>query len=285
MSNGEKYIFITGAASGIGLASARHLHQLGFSVIVGVYPGEDDSGLDSITGERLHKLSIDITKTDMIVSARQAIERITGGHLYGLFNNAGMAIPGPIEFVPIEAIRQQLDVNLIGHVEVTQHLLPFIRAAQGRIVNTTSILGRVTTVFSAPYCMSKYALEAFTDALRQELAPFGVAVSAIEPGNIKTAIWRKTGAATEEIDEELPPEARPLYGDVMQAFKKNVAKISEEGIPPERVAQAVGHAFTAKRPKTRYVVGSDAKLIAFLRRVSSDRFIDGLLERRYPTKS
>ncbi len=280
-----KTIFITGASSGIGLASTRRLLKGGFRVIAGVYPGEDLSGLDALPQDHLTRSSIDITKTDMIAAARDAIRAQVGdGGLYGLFNNAGIALPGPIEFTPMAAFRQQFDVNMFGHIEVTQMLLPLIRQAQGRIVNTVSILGRIALAFSAPYCMSKFAMQAFTDSLRQEMALFGVHVAAIEPGVIKTAIWEKATQNSEELADELPPEGKTLYGKAFARMIQTTRSAAKTGVEPDAVAERVYHAFTAKKPRTRYLVGSDAHLVARLRQWLSDRLLDAALQRRYPTK-
>ncbi|MDX1995395.1 MAG: SDR family NAD(P)-dependent oxidoreductase [bacterium] len=278
----RRAIFITGASSGIGLASALHLHRLDFRILAGVLPGENT---DALTEAGIDIVFIDLTRPEMIASAKDRIMRLVGAEgLYGLFNNAGYATSGPIEFLPIEVIRQQLEVNLFGHIQVTQGLLPLIRRTRGRIVNTNSILGRiVATAFSSPYCMSKFAMEAFTDSLRLEMRPFGVSVSAIEPGVIRTPIWSKFKQDAEEILSELPPEAQQLYGDDYVRLMLTSAQEGAQGIPPEAVAKAVAHAFTARRPKTRYIVGADAKAVMALRMILSDRALDWVLRWRYPT--
>lgn len=277
MSN--KTIFITGASTGIGLASATMLSQLGFRVIAGVLPNEDTTKLQAVNATIL---PLDITKRDMIVDVAERLKtELDGVGLYGLMNNAGIAISGPLEFVPMEEIRRQLEVNLFGHIQVTQTLLPLIRQAKGRIVNITSMLGRVTSAFSGPYCMSKYALEAFSDALRLELAPLGVHVSAIEPGSITTPIWEKFQDQARELLDELPPEGRYLYGET---YKKSIdagLKWASESIPPQKVAKKVVHAFTSKRPKAAYMVGIDTHQAMFIKRLLPRSWFDAVLRMRY----
>jgi NAD(P)-dependent dehydrogenase (short-subunit alcohol dehydrogenase family) len=173
----------------------------------------------------------------------------------------------------------QLEVNLIGHVAVTQAFMPLIRKATGRIVNTVSVLGRFTTPFSGPYCMSKFAMEAFTDTLRQEVAQWGIHVIAIEPGIIATPIWKKSAAATDEIREELTPQGQQFYGDALVAMREGSAQMEAQGSPPEVVALAMIEALTAKNPKTRYAVGKQAQQLVFLRWLLPDKMMDRLIKR------
>ena len=273
----QRSIFVTGASTGIGLASAKHLAREGFQVFAGVLPGEDTSALE---GENIVIVPIDISKPEIIASAKRTIEAALGGAgLYGLFNNAGNAYSGPLEFIPMGAIRQQFEVNTFGHIAVTQAFLPLIRQSQGRILNTVSILGRVSTAMGGPYSMAKYAMEAFTDSLRRELAPFGIEVSALEPGAIATKIWEKTNSNADEIWDELPEHGRELYKDAKIRLDKSVHKMATGAISPDEVAKQVVHAFTAKRPKTRYLIGSDAKLIAFLAWLLPDRLLDIVIKK------
>lgn len=278
----KKTIFITGASTGIGLASALKLSQFDFNVIAGVLPSEDTTALKNMN---ISILPLDITKHDMVVDVAERLKKeLDGVGLYGLLNNAGIAISGPLEFVPMSEIRRQLDVNLFGHIQVTQALLPLIRQAKGRIVNITSMLGRVATAFSGPYCMSKYAMEAFSDVLRLELAPLGVHVSAVEPGSIATPIWGKFEEQATELLDELPPQGRYLYAEKYKTSIDVGMKWARQGIPPERVANKVAHAFTAKRPKAAYIVGVDAHQAIFAKRLLPRRWFDAVLRMRYGMK-
>jgi NAD(P)-dependent dehydrogenase (short-subunit alcohol dehydrogenase family) len=192
--------------------------------------------------------------------------------LDGLVNNAGIAVAGPLEFLPAEELRRQFEVNVVGQLRVTQLCLPALRAAHGRVVNMGSISGLNALPLLGAYAMSKFALEAMTDALRVELAPWGIHVAVVEPGTIKTPIW------TRERPQP-PPEAAELYGARIDAFRKLAVKRGTAGAPPEDVADAVEHALTASRPRTRYLVGRDAKLRARVQRLP-DRLRDRVIVRR-----
>jgi len=272
-------IFITGASTGIGLASATMLSQLGFRVLAGVLPHEDTTALSAIN---VTAFPLDITKREMIYDVAEKLNhQLNDSGLYGLLNNAGIAVSGPLEFTPMEEIRRQMEVNLFGHIQTTQALLPLIRKAKGRIVNITSLLGRITSAFSGPYCMSKYAMEAFSDALRLELAPLGVHVSAIEPGSIKTPIWEKFKDQATELAEELPPEAQEIYGKKYQESIEVGMKWASEGISPENVAKKVVQAFTAKKPKTAYMVGLDAHQATLAKRLLPRSWFDTIIKIRF----
>jgi NAD(P)-dependent dehydrogenase (short-subunit alcohol dehydrogenase family) len=192
--------------------------------------------------------------------------------LDGLVNNAGVAVPGPLEFLPLEELRRQLEVNVVGQLRMTQLCLPALRAARGRVVNMGSISGLNALPLLGAYAMSKFALEAMTDSLRVELAPWGIHVAVVEPGTIKTPIWTRERA-------DPPEEAFALYGARIEAFRTLAVKRGSAGAPPEVVADAVEHALTAEKPKTRYLVGRDAKLRARVERLP-DRLRDRIIVRR-----
>jgi NAD(P)-dependent dehydrogenase (short-subunit alcohol dehydrogenase family) len=192
--------------------------------------------------------------------------------LHGLVNNAGVAVAGPLEFLPPDELRRQLEVNVVGQLRVTQLVLPALRRVRGRVVNMGSISGLNALPFLGAYAMSKFALEAMTDALRVELAPWGIHVSIVEPGTIKTPIWTR-----ERPDP--PPEAGPLYGSRIEAFRRLALERGSQGAPPEVVAEVVEHALTSSKPRTRYLVGRDAKLRARVERLP-DRLRDRLIVRR-----
>jgi NAD(P)-dependent dehydrogenase (short-subunit alcohol dehydrogenase family) len=270
-------VVVTGASTGIGEATALHLRELGFDVLAGVRKDED---AERLRGQGLRPLKLDVADSDSIATARAEGEQACGGRLAGLVNNAGVAISAPLEFIPIDRLRQQLEVNLIGQVAVTQALLPFLRAAGGRVVNVSSIGGRVALPLLGPYAASKFGLEAVSDSLRRELRHLGVEVVVVEPGGVKTPIWRKGNAAADEMLEQVPPEAEELYGDLVQAVRAESVKIEQErGIPPRAVAEVIGTALTARKPKTRYLVGRDAKLRAAIAKRLPDRAMDALIGR------
>jgi NAD(P)-dependent dehydrogenase (short-subunit alcohol dehydrogenase family) len=222
---------------------------------------------------------LDVTDSESIVSALRTVGEASPAGLAGLVNNAGVSAGGPLEFVAIEEWRRALEVNFIGQVAVTQAALPALRKARGRIVNMTSIGGRLASPFLGPYNASKYALEAVTDALRIELRRFGIEVAAVEPGAVATPIWEKGRATAEQATETMPAEALKLYGAGFAAISKFISEGERSGAPPLDVARAVEHALTARRPKTRYVVGRDAQMRLMLTRLLPTRLMDRVVVR------
>ena len=218
-------------------------------------------------------LLLDVTDADQI---RDAAERVD--ELNGLVNNAGIALGSPLELVPVDKLRHQLEVNLVGQVAVTQALLPALRRAKGRIVFMGSIAGRSALPFLAPYAASKHALEAVADSLRLELKPFGIPVSIVEPGSIRTAIWGRSAARADELAATMDSELAELYAERVAAFRSVALKRGEGGAPADRVAEVVEEALTAERPHARYLVGRDAKLRAGFERLP-DRLRDRIYER------
>lgn len=277
----KKAVVVTGASTGIGEACARRLDKSGFRVFAGVRKAEDGHALKKIS-DQLVPVLIDVTD---IVSIASAVETVTAdvgeAGLAGLVNNAGIAITGPLEFLPISEFRKQLEVNVIGQIAATQAFLPLLRKGNGRIVNMGSMSGRLAYPFMGPYAASKFALEALTDSLRVELRPWGIAVSIIEPGIIVTPMREKSRAIASEIMKNLPPAAHDFYSSFISALHKTSTKMDKTGIPADVVAKAVEHALTAKNPKTRYLVGRrKAKFRMALFELIPDRLRDFLMTRR-----
>jgi NAD(P)-dependent dehydrogenase (short-subunit alcohol dehydrogenase family) len=270
---GRGAVVVTGASSGIGEACARRLAGLGFHVFAGVRKAEDGERLErEIAG--VSPLTIDVVDADSIAQAAQTVHEQTGGRLAGLVNNAGVAVPAPIEHQPIDDFRRQLEVNLVGQVAVTQAFLPQLRAARGRIVNMSSIGGKVAVPLLGAYAASKFGLEGFSDSLRRELRPWGIHVAVIEPGTIATPIWDKGIASGDELEANLGEQAKRDYGPLIATVRTASGQGARTGLPPDAVAKDVAHALTAKRPKTRYLVGREAKSRALLARIAGDRVID-----------
>ena len=271
-------VVVTGASSGIGEACARRLAGLGFQVFAGVRKPQD--------GERLAReiqgvtpLSIDVIDADSIAQAARTVSEQTQGRLAGLVNNAGVAVPAPIEHQPIDDFRRQLEVNLIGQVAVTQAFLPQLRAARGRIVNMSSIGGKVAVPLLGAYAASKFGLEGFSDTLRRELRPWGIQVSVIEPGTIATPIWDKGVASGDELEANLGEAAKRDYGPLIATVRTASEQGAKTGLPPDAVAKEVAHALTARRPRTRYLVGREAKSRGAVARFLPDRFLDSAIAR------
>jgi NAD(P)-dependent dehydrogenase (short-subunit alcohol dehydrogenase family) len=275
-----KAIVITGASSGIGEACALRFHELGWRVFAGVRRDGDGRSLVERTSPRVTPIELDVTRQETIDAARALVEAAVGeGGLQGLVNNAGIGVGGPVEGLDLGALRHQFEVNLFGQVAVSQAFLPLLRAGRGRIANMSSMAGRVSQPFFAPYCASKHALEAFTDSMREELAPWGIHVAAIEPGVITTPIWGKAEEQAGEGRRNASPQIVELYGKATDRLIRVLDEIPARGIPPARVADAVEHALTAARPRTRYPVGSDARWGIRLRRLLSDRAFYWLLRK------
>lgn len=271
-------VVITGASTGIGAACARALDGLGFHVFAGVRRAEDGDRLRDAGSPRLTPVYVDVTDAGAIAAAHALVQSHVGSAgLAGLINNAGIAVAGPLEAVPPAELRRQLEVNVIGHVAVTQAFLPLLRAGRGRIVNMGSIAGRATMPLMGPYCASKYALEAVTDALRLELLPWGIHVAVIEPGAVATPIWEKSNTDAAALEAASSDAMTRLYAPAIAAVRKVVAQAAQRAIAPEVVARAVVHALTAARPRTRYLVGWDAKLRARMVQWLPDRWVDALL--------
>lgn len=273
-------VLITGASTGIGRASALHLDRLGFRVLAGVRKSEDGDALRAEASPRLHSVLIDITDADSIAEASQHVDALAPEGLVGLVNNAGIALTGPLEFIELERVRRQFEVNVFGHLATTQAMLPALRKRTGRIVNMSSMAGWVGAPFYGPYTSSKHALRAMSDALRLELAPWDLRVVLIEPGAIDTPIWEKGLDLARDTIAALPAGGRERYAEEIEAALDSIESQGRRGIPPERVAEAVARALLTLRPKARYVVGRDARLTIIAKRLLPDRVMDGLLRRQ-----
>lgn len=257
---------VTGASSGIGEACAVRLARAGWRVLAGVRREGD-------APERTEEVLLDVTDAEQIRGVADRVDELDA-----LVNNAGIALGSPLELVPVDQLRYQLEVNLVGQVAVTQALLPALRRSKGRIVFIGSIAGRSALPFLAPYAASKHALEAVADSLRLELKPFGIAVSIVEPGSIRTAIWGRSAARADELAATMDSEVAELYAERVAAFRSVALKRGEGGAPADRVAEIVEEALGAERPHARYLVGRDAKLRAGFERLP-DRLRDRIYER------
>lgn len=253
-----KTVLVTGSSTGIGEACAKRLAGRGWRVLAGVRkPGDAPAGTEEVL--------LDVTDGNAIAAAARTVERLDG-----LVNNAGIVVVSPLEFLPLPELRHQLEVNVVGQLAVTKAFLPALRAAKGRVVVVGSIAGKSALPFLGAYAMSKHALEGMVDSLRIELAPDGVHVALVEPGTIDTPIWTKP----RPLLDELPAEATARYGRRMEAFRSFAGKRTKA--PADTVVRAIEHALTAEAPKTRYLVGRDAKLRAAIETLP-DRLRDRLI--------
>ncbi len=269
---------VTGASTGIGRATALRLDREGFRVFAGVRRLSDGEALRDGASARLTPLLLDVTDAGSISeAARQVGGEVGDAGLQGLVNNAGVAVGGVLEFLDIEQLRYQLEVNLIGAVSVTKAFLPAIRKAGGRVLNISSDGGLLSAPFMAPYCASKFGLEAISDALRRELRPWGIEVVIVEPGAVATPIWDKARPQAKELRAALPSEALGLYGGIFDKVESYLEKQAAGAIPADAVADAVHRGLTARRPRVRYQVGNDAKVTRWITRLLPARAVDALV--------
>jgi NAD(P)-dependent dehydrogenase (short-subunit alcohol dehydrogenase family) len=274
-------VLITGASSGIGAGSALELDRRGYRVFAGVRSADAAERLRQQASSRLTPVMLDVTDAASIAAAAATVRAAVGDTgLAGLVNNAGIAICGPIEVLPLDQLRRQLEVNVIGQIAVVQAVLPLLRAARGRIINVGSLNGTVSPAFLGPYAASKYAMEALSDSLRMELRRWGIRVAIIEPGPIDTPIWQKSAVVADQITAGVPPEPLALYQDDLDAFRRGVERFSADALPVERVVQAVVHALTAPRPKIRYFITWMVRLSFKGFKMLPDRFRDWLIRRQ-----
>jgi len=268
---------ITGASTGIGRATALRLAASGWTVLAGVRKPDDGDALVAAGGERVVPILLDVTDAAQIARATERVGEIAPSGLDALVNNAGIGYGGPLELTPIDGLRNQFEVNVLGPVALTQAMLPALRRARGRVVFVSSVGGRVAMAFTAPYAASKHAIEAIGDALRVELRSSNVQVALIEPGSVATPIWDKSRAQGEGLS--VPVELTEQYGHVSAAMNKVLEDTERRGISPERVAETIEQALTARRMKARYLIGRDAKAMLLVKRLLPDHVFDRVARR------
>lgn len=264
VQNGRSVV-VTGASTGIGAATVAALVDQGFLVWAAVRSEDAAVRLAEQYGERVRVLRFDVTDQAAVTAAGEKVA--AAGPLHGLVNNAGVALPGPLEFLPITVLREQLEVNLLGQLAVTQAMLPALRAGSGRIVMVGSISGRVAIPMMGPYTTSKFGLLGLTDTLRAELAPWRIRVVLVEPGAIVTPIWSRGTASGDQLQERMPEQAVYLYRHQIAQARKNAARAARTGLPPEAAAAVIVRALTEPRPRPRYLVGRDAQVGSMVARL------------------
>ena len=265
MITNEQAIVVTGASTGIGKATALHLDKLGFKVFAGVRKEADDQALKQETSTKLRPIFLDVTDGDSIAAAVSTVTTETGGKLFGLVNNAGVSLNGPLELVPASEIKQLMDVNVLGLLAVTKAFLLLLRQSQGRIINISSGHGLLAIPDKSVYAASKFAVQAITDSLRVELRPFDVSVSSIVVGKVDTAVLGKIIADRDKMIKAAPPEVVKLYSPLLEFFDKEVKELP--GIPAVEVGKIVAQALTAEKPKAQYLIGPGAKKMKNLARL------------------
>jgi NAD(P)-dependent dehydrogenase (short-subunit alcohol dehydrogenase family) len=251
-------IFVSGASTGIGRATVERLAADGYTVVAGVRRDADAPAAAS--GHVL----LDLAEPESIASACKELLAQTDGELCGLVNNAGINVNGPFEVLPLEEWRRQFEVNLFGHLAVTRELLPQLLAAGGRIVTVGSVGGRFSAPFLGPYSASKFAVRAWMDALRHEIAPHGVKAILVEPGAIRTEIWGKGNGYADSVVDGMTEEHKRRYARQIEGARKAASFAERKAIPSQKVATVIADALTARRPRGRYLVGVDARLQAVI---------------------
>lgn len=271
-------VLVTGASTGIGRAIVDRLAGDGTRVFAAV---RDLSTVDDhplVTAIRL-----DVTSAEEARSAAETVRDALGAtQLRGIVNNAGIAVGGPLEFIDLDDVRRQFEVNVIGQIAVTQAFLPILREhgpPDPRIVFTSSIGSRVAAPFIGPYAASKHALNGVAESLRRELLPWGFRVSVLEPATVSTPIWDKGKDDVAGVVDGLPPRGLELYGDAIGSMQAIVDGANESGIAPSVVADAAHHALFSRRPKAEYLVGREAKMMVTASTVLPYRAFDRLVVR------
>lgn len=273
-------VVITGASSGLGKECALQLERRGFRVMAGVRKTADGDKLRAeASSTRLRPVLIDVTDEKSLQTAAAEITESAGEQgVWALVNNAGTCLSAPLECVPAETLRQQLDTSVVGTLAVTRAFLPQLRQSRGRIVNISSGLGSVALPYLGAYATGQFAKEGMSDVLRRELRPFGVSVTVVKPGAIATPIWGKVREAGEEILSKAPADIAALYQASFERFlRTNEQRAQSSNTRPEDFARTVFRALTAPRPRTRYCVGTDARTAATLSRLLPDTALDRAL--------
>ncbi|MGL4339112.1 MAG: SDR family NAD(P)-dependent oxidoreductase [Rhodoglobus sp.] len=277
-------VVVTGASTGIGYATVSILVKAGHTVFPAVRKGHDAERLKSEFGDRVRPLVFDVTDVLAIAKAAETVrESLSSQTLFGLVNNAGIAVPGPLVHLPLEAFRYQIEVNLTGQVAVIQAFAPLLGVDRllpgrpGRIVNISSVAGRIGTPFLGAYVASKHGLEGLSEALRRELMPYGIDVILVAPGSVATPIWGKA-------DHDLDPATVGEYGTALRAFSQFMIREGRKTLPPERIGQTVLRALTVQRPKTRYAVVPNPFRNWFLPIHLPSRWVDAVVAQRLGLK-
>ncbi|MDF5759164.1 SDR family NAD(P)-dependent oxidoreductase [Spongiactinospora sp. TRM90649] len=271
-SHGNEIMVVSGASTGIGAATARELAARGFHVLAGVRRERDG---DAIRGDGVEPVILDLTRPEHV---RALADRIASDPrhrpLRALVNNAAISVNAPAEVLPLDEWRRLFDVNLFGHIAITQALLPFLHRSHGRIVNISSVGGKIAMATYGAYAGAKFALEAVSDSLRRELAPHGVQVVVVEPGAVRSEMAGRGAATANDLAAMMNPEQRRRYGGLIEAVVAHSLAFTRNGLPSARAGAVIADAATVRRPRTRYTVGRDAALLTRLARFLPDRVLD-----------
>ncbi|MFA5023753.1 MAG: SDR family oxidoreductase [Patescibacteria group bacterium] len=251
MKNNNKTLLITGASSGIGHYIVETLAARGWFIFAGYRDEKAAAEIKKISPENIQPLYLDVTDENSVLAARELINK-SGRQLNVLFNNAGTSLGGPLEVISITEMKKLFEVNYFGYVRLIQNFLPLLRASQGRIVNISSISGLFTNAFLIPYCATKYAVESLSDGLRRELKNQKIKVVMIEPGSVKTPIWKKSTAWSEDLLKKARSEVLNSYQPALNNFLKLLVLNEKQAVRPEKLKRAIIKSVESKRPQARY---------------------------------
>lgn len=267
---------VTGSSSGIGRATAQRLAADGFHVLAGVRTSSD---AEKIAAAHIEPVILDVTVDEHIVSL---VDRVVNDPerrpLRALVNNAGIAINAPIEVLTLDDWRRQFDVSVFGQIAITRALLPALLGSRGRVVNITSVGGRIAMANYAAYSAAKFAMEAVSDSLRREVQDLGVHVIKVTPGAVSTNLTDSGLATSGRIVETMTADQHGRYDELTRAFVAQAEAFARDGATPEEAAEVISRAVSARRPKTRYTIGRDGAMFTAMSRIASDRFLDGVLK-------
>jgi NAD(P)-dependent dehydrogenase (short-subunit alcohol dehydrogenase family) len=268
----RELVVVSGASTGMGAATAKELARKGFHVLAGV---RREIAADALRAEGIEPHFLDITvDSDVAAIADRVARDPLDRPLRALVNNAGISINAPVETLPIAEWRRLFEVNLFGHVAMTQALLPALRRSAGTVVNISSVGGRVALPTYGAYAGSKFALEAVSDSLRREVTSLGVKIVVVEPGAVKTEMLERGVANADRLKAGMAIDQLERYGELVAAVSEQARSFGEDGVSPESAAKVIARAAAASRPRTRYTIGRDAAILVRSARVLSDRFLD-----------
>ena len=271
----QELVVVTGASTGIGAATARELARRGFHVLAGV---RRDVDAESLRTDGIEPHILDITvESDVVAIADRVARDPLRRPVRALVNNAGISINAPVETLPMAEWRRLFEVNLLGHVAMTQALLPALLRSRGTVVNISSVGGKLAMATYGPYAGTKFALEAVSDALRREVAELGIKVVVIEPGAVQTEMGERGLATTDRLSASMTPAQLQRYGDLTAAISAQARSHLKSGVTAEHAAKVIAKAATTSRPRTRYAIGRNAAILVRLARVISDRSLDRIL--------
>ncbi len=267
----QEIVIVTGASSGIGEATTRELARRGFHVLAGIRRDQD---ADAIRGLNIEPLILDITNPDHIRALADRVHGDPQGRaVRALINNAGMGVNAPVEVFALDQWRHLFEVNFF---DVTQTLLPALIRSKGRVINISSVGGKIAMATYGPYASTKFALEAVSDSLRREIAALGVQVVVVEPAAVRTKIGDRAIARAQEVASTMTPEQSERYGRLVESITAQATSAMESGLSAEAAAKVIAQAVTARKPRTRYTIGREAALLPLLTTLP-DRMLDRIL--------